>query len=259
MTENDLDLYPLPFQTIAKALHWYSSLPGNKKYLEKEPFNLQKKDFYIQILNEYASHLLVEQLASPPGKNYGLAMLRFNVDTALDFLNGPQPITNNEEHFYLDLIQNILENGEERIDRTGVGTFSLFGTRLEFDLSKGFPLLTTRKMAWKSILRELLWFISGSTDVTVLQKQNVHIWDGNTSKEFMEKNGLHLPAGSVGAGYGFQWRHFGAKYTDPQAGGVDQIKYVEDELKNNPYSRRILFWLGTLLISKTLSYHLVTF
>ena len=153
--------------------------------------------------------------------------------------------TNYEELAYLQLIKTVIETGEEKSDRTGVGTVSLFSCSLDFNLTDGFPLLTTKKMAWKSVLRELIWFISGSTDAKVLQKQNVHIWDGNTSKEFIQKNKLNLKEGDIGPLYSFQWRHFGAEYidcdTDYTNQGIDQIKYVEDELKNNPTSRRILF------------------
>ena len=111
---------------------------------------------------------------------------------------------------------------------------------MEFDLRNGFPLLTTKKMGWKTVLRELLWFISGSTDNSILQNNNVHIWDKN-AKDF-EKSGLYEP-NDLGPVYGFQWRYFGGEYIDcktPPTNGVDQIKYIIDTIKNDPSSRRLI-------------------
>ena len=87
-----------------------------------------------------------------------------------------------------------------------------FGKKMIFDLRNGFPLLTTKKMPFKTILRELLWFINGSTDNDILNKKKVHIWDGNGSKEFLESRGLTYEENDLGPVYGFQWRHFGATY-----------------------------------------------
>jgi thymidylate synthase len=154
-------------------------------------------------------------------------------------------IINQEEQQYLDLLKNILEKGEKRDDRTGVGTLSLFGCRMEFDLTKGFPLFTTRKMPWKIIIKELLWMLSGSTDVTKLQSQDVHIWDGNSTRDFLDKRGLsNLPEWDIGAGYGHQWRHFDAPYNtckdDYTGKGVDQISKIIKLIKEEPTSRRIV-------------------
>lgn len=151
---------------------------------------------------------------------------------------------NTNELKYLGLLRHILENGNKRIDRTGVGTISIFGYQLDFDISNSVPLLTTKQVAWKAVIKELLWFLKGSTDNSILQSQGVHIWDGNSSQEFLNQRGLsHLKEGDIGAGYGFQWRHFGAKYldckTDYIGQGFDQINYIIDELQKNPFSRRI--------------------
>lgn len=156
------------------------------------------------------------------------------------------------ERNYLHLLNDILDNGVERLDRTGTGTISVFGRQMRFDLSNGkIPVLTTKHVPWKSCIQELLWFLRGDTDARVLQKQGVKIWDGNTSREFLDSRGLtHYDEGILGPGYGFQWRHFGALYkqeyadtstlTNPAAiGGFDQIEYILHELKTNPYSRRI--------------------
>lgn len=151
---------------------------------------------------------------------------------------------NSEEEAYLELIRKAI-GGSERVDRTSVGTFAVFGEKLTFDLSKGFPLLTTKKIPWKMVLKELLWFLSGSTDNQVLNEQNVHIWDGNTTREFLDSRGLNnLPEGDLGAMYGFQFRHSGAQYkdckTDYTGQGFDQIKNAIDLIKNDPGSRRII-------------------
>ena len=162
------------------------------------------------------------------------------------------------ERQYLDLLGKVLNQGEIRSNRTGVDTISLFGERLEFDLNEGFPLLTTKKMAWKSIVLELLWFISGSTDSKVLEEQGVKIWQGNSSNEFLQQRGLQTDSwdnknkngdknyreGDIGPGYGFQWRHFGTEYygcDESYVGeGVDQLQNAIDLIKHNPESRRIL-------------------
>lgn len=144
------------------------------------------------------------------------------------------------EQQYLDLCDKIIKNGDSRDDRTGVGTFSLFGEKLEFDLTDYIPLLTTKFVPHKLVIKELLWFISGSTNSTGLP-----IWTGNTTREFLDGRGLnHLPERDIGAGYGFQWRHFGAKYidmnTDYTGQGVDQLKECIRMIKEDPNSRRIV-------------------
>ena len=112
-----------------------------------------------------------------------------------------------------------------------------------FDLREGFPLLTTKKMGWKTILRELLWFIEGSTDNNKLKEKNVKIWDGNASKEYLKTRGLDYEEGDLGPIYGFQWRHFGDTYINKDykyTGGVDQLKNVINLIKNDPLNRRII-------------------
>lgn len=156
-----------------------------------------------------------------------------------------------DEHVYLNLCNNILENGLSREDRTGVGTISSFGNQLHFDISENIPLLTTKRVPWKHCIEELLWFLRGDTDAKILQRKNVKIWDGNTSRQFLDDHNLnHYPEGVLGPGYGWQWRFFGANYSQAfsdtskidvnKIGGFDQINYVLEELKNNPFSRRIM-------------------
>ncbi len=152
----------------------------------------------------------------------------------------------NQETQYLNILENILNNGTKRTDRTDTGTLGTFGHRMEFDLKNEFPLLTTKTVPFKMVAKELLWFIAGDTDNKNLQKQNVHIWDGNSSREFLDKRGLtHYQEGDIGPAYGFQWRHFNATYKGCSENynnqGTDQLKYCIDLIKNDPTSRRILF------------------
>jgi thymidylate synthase len=150
---------------------------------------------------------------------------------------------NKEEQNYLDILDKILKEGIRTETRNG-NTLSLFGEKMVFNMDNGFPLLTTKKMPWKTILRELLWFLSGSTDNKKLNEKNVHIWDGNATKEYMEQRGLDYKEGDLGPIYGFQWKYFGAEYKtcdDNYDGkGINQIEYIINEITNNPSSRRII-------------------
>ena len=151
-----------------------------------------------------------------------------------------------DESKYLKVMENILKNGIDRNDRTGVGTRSLFGIRMEFSLSNNIiPILTTKRILWKKVIGELLWFLSGSTSIEDLHKNNIHFWDANSTKDFLTKRGLdHYEEGDVGPIYGFQWRHWGAQYegkdTNYESKGIDQLKQVINLLINDPFSRRII-------------------
>jgi len=145
-----------------------------------------------------------------------------------------------EEQQYLNLIKDILDNGTWTLGRNG-RTKSVFGRSMRFSLAEGkIPILTTKKTAWKTCLKELLWFIRGETDNKLLQDQGVHIWDGNSSREFLDSRGLHAnPEGILGPIYGRQWRNFNAPY-DNQTGkvlsdidsGIDQLQQIIDALKD---------------------------
>lgn len=163
----------------------------------------------------------------------------------LNTQSGDNP--NMSEHGYLELCKRIIEEGEYRSDRTGTGTYSLFAPpQLRFSLEgDSLPLLTTKRVYYKGILHELLWFVSGCTDGKKLSEKGVKIWDGNGSREFLDSRGLtHRREGDLGPVYGFQWRHFGAEYvdcdTDYTGKGVDQLKEVIYKIKNTPYDRRII-------------------
>ncbi len=142
---------------------------------------------------------------------------------------------------YLDLLQRILDEGRPRDDRTGVGTLGVFGHQLRFDLRDGFPLLTTKKLHLRSILHELLWFLSGDTHVGYLKERKVRIWDDWATAEQCARFGRQ--EGDLGPIYGHQWRNFGATRLEDGSyapDGVDQIQRVLDSLTNNPWSRRHL-------------------
>ncbi len=142
---------------------------------------------------------------------------------------------------YLDLLQYILEHGGDKGDRTGTGTRSVFGHQMRFDLSKGFPLLTTKKVHFRSIVIELLWFLKGDTNVKYLQDNKVTIWDEWATAEQTARFGR--PAGELGPVYGHQWRNFGATQNEDgsyQKNGVDQISWLINEIKTNPNSRRLI-------------------
>ncbi|KAF5751083.1 hypothetical protein HS088_TW02G00093 [Tripterygium wilfordii] len=150
-----------------------------------------------------------------------------------------------EEYLYLRLVEDIVSDGNLKDDRTGTGTLSKFGCQMRFNLRKTFPLITTKKVFWRGVVEELLWFISGSTNAKVLQQKGIHIWDGNASKDYLDSVGLtDREEGDLGPVYGFQWRHFGARYTDMHADytgqGFDQLLDVIEKIKNKPDDRRII-------------------
>ena len=129
---------------------------------------------------------------------------------------------------YQDLLQDILDNGIHKSDRTGTGTLSVFGRQITHNMNQGFPALTTKKLAWKQVVSELLWFLTGQTNIAFLHKHNNHIWDGD-----YEKSGR--TDGDLGPIYGKQWRKW-----DGKNGRIDQIDDLVRELKTNPDSRRLM-------------------
>lgn len=159
------------------------------------------------------------------------------------------------EHQYLNLIKQLLEKGDRRIDRTGVGTLSLFGASMRFDLSDGtFPVYTTKRVYWKTAVREMLWFITGQTNIQSLLRENVRIWtdwplasyrkatgDQISQEDFEAKiladNAFALKWGDLGPVYGKQWR----RWVDANGNEHDQISQVIETLRNNPASRRMIF------------------
>lgn len=157
-----------------------------------------------------------------------------------------------EEDQYLLLIKKILNSNSVKKGRNG-NTLSIFGQNMRFSLKNQIiPFITTKRLAWKTCLKELLWFIKGSTSNTILKQQNVKIWNGNASREFLDSRGLkHREVDDLGPVYGFQWRNFNGSYTSHnnfEKNGIDQLQNVIDALKNNDldngkenkYSRRLI-------------------
>jgi thymidylate synthase len=152
-----------------------------------------------------------------------------------------------DENQYLNLVKDVLNYGETINSRNGK-VKSIYGSVMHFDLKNNrIPLITTKQLAWKTCLKELLWFINGSTDNKILQDQNVKIWNKNASREFLNSRKLfNYEEQDLGPIYGHQWRHFNATYynckTDYTNQGIDQLQYIIDNLKNNEnkYSRRLI-------------------
>ena len=149
-------------------------------------------------------------------------------------------MSEHEEYQYLHLLKKILTHGKVKTN-----TLSIFGAQMRFDLSNNIiPVLTTKRIFWRAVVEELLWFISGSTNANVLSAKGIHIWDANGDRKYQSKRSLFRDQGDLGPSYGFQWRHFGAKYktmNDDYTGqGVDQLMNCINLIKNDPSSRRII-------------------
>jgi dihydrofolate reductase / thymidylate synthase len=171
---------------------------------------------------------------------------RYLIYADKDTIDPSEEIWQSSEVQYLDALREIKETGIENIDRTGVGTLSKFGMRFEYNLKDGFPALTTKRIFLRGVFEELMMYLRGHTDNKVLQDKSIHIWDGNTTREFLDARGLtHYPEGDMGETYGFNFRHFGGEYktckeTYNENNGFDQLNYVINLIKNDPSSRRII-------------------
>lgn len=148
------------------------------------------------------------------------------------------------EKQYLDLLRDVFVHGVERKGRNGI-TKSMFGKHIKFDLREGYPLLTTKKMFFRGVVEELLFFIRGDTDSKVLERKRINIWKGNTSREFLDKTGKEfMRGGLMGPMYGYQWRNYNAPYNhnngEPVSEGMDQLQNVVKMIREDPTSRRIL-------------------
>jgi len=172
------------------------------------------------------------------GSNGTLFYLTSKYNTKTNCLVHYYNILNNNlidnEKVYLNLLKKILDsNLSVRKNRTNTGALSIFGEQLKFNIENNrIPILTTKWINWKSVIIELIWFLNGDTNTKFLTDNNVHIWDGNSTREFLDNRGLtHLEEGNIGEGYGFQWRNFNGE-------GIDQIKEIIDGIINDPYGRR---------------------
>lgn len=150
-----------------------------------------------------------------------------------------------QEYLYTHMANNILYSGKDlRQDRTGTGTYSKFGGQLCFDISDSIPVLTTKQVAFRTVVKELLFFLRGDTNTKLLEQEGVNIWKGNTTREFLDGRNLeHYQEGDMGPMYGYNWRNFGGKYEGCHvptsfAGGYDQLDNLIEGIKNDPYSRR---------------------
>ena len=153
---------------------------------------------------------------------------------------------NTEELNYLKNMELILEKGIERTDRTNTGTISEFGLMMKFNLEDTFPISTTKKIFLRAVFEELMLYLRGQTDNKILNEKRINIWNGNTSRDFLDKRGLtEYEEGDMGETYGFNFRHFGGEYKGcsedySSSYGFDQLKYVINLIKNDPTSRRII-------------------
>jgi dihydrofolate reductase/thymidylate synthase len=224
---------------------WYSNNTRNivnkkTKITHCVKFNIDYSDFkLIESTKSSSIGELYNQLY-----NDNILMSKKYIKKVIDYsFNVYKYNPNKEESQYLDLMKEILYSNNIVKGRNG-NVISQFGKKMEFDLTKSFPLLTTKRVGWKTVLRELLWFINGSTDNKLLKDKKVNIWNANASKEFLESRGLTYKEDDLGPVYGFQWRHFGADYidcnTDYSGKGKDQLKYIIDEINSNPNSRRLI-------------------
>jgi thymidylate synthase len=191
--------------------------------------------FFPQITNDFKITSYSEMMWSDHEKCF----FRF-----INFTRHSSPCNADTE--YTNLIKRVLQdNPIIRKDRTNTGTFSKFGDQIRFDISKNVPLLTTKRIPWKSCIEELLWFLRGDTNANILKQKNVNIWNDNSSRTFLDNVGLnHLEEGDCGANYSFQWRFFGQEYSDCKTKYTkntkyDQISNIIHLLNTNPFSRRI--------------------
>lgn len=141
----------------------------------------------------------------------------------------------------LDLMKDIVDNGIDKDDRTGIGSRAVFGRQLRWNLQDGFPIMTTRKVPFRIAFEETMFFLRGHTDTKLLEDKKINIWKGNTSREFLDSRGLHhLPEGDMGKGYGYQWRHWESVNPDhpDEIQETDQIRNLLEGIKRDPYGRR---------------------
>jgi len=142
---------------------------------------------------------------------------------------------------FVDLLQDILQNGVDKSDRTGIGSRAVFGRQLRWDLSEGFPILTTRKVPLRIAFEETMFFLRGHTQTKLLEEKKINIWKGNTSREFLDNRGLnYLPEGDMGKGYGYQWRHWESpdRLYAGKTNEIDQIKDLLEGIRKDPFGRR---------------------
>lgn len=243
--------------TVKYFSNFYEALNYSSNYLNSDVWVIGGSSIYNMAIRHWACHkIYLTQIDNI-----------FNCDTFLDFnmnnikwtnelpindlnildnktykLTFKEGIVNhNVETQYLETLYNVLINGEKRMTRNGY-TYSKFNKTISWDLKDGFPLLTTKKMFWKGIVEELLFFIRGDTDSNKLSEKGIKIWEPNTRRYFLDNLGLDYPEGEMGPMYGYQWRYFNKPYpvTNDYNNGIDQLQNIINEIKNNPTSRRLI-------------------
>ena len=246
------DVYVIGGESIYREAMF--SKQCTKIYLTQVEADLQDLDTFFPLI---PAHRFKQVLRSAPVVENGIKYRFTEYDSipddeevgttcAVPAVPVTSPTANVEEQQYLDIVRDILDHGVLRGDRTGTGTLSKFGVQMRFSLRNGvFPLLTTKKVFWRGVAEELLWFVNGCTNGKELSDKGIHIWDGNGSREFLDSRGLHnREEGDLGPVYGFQWRHFGAEYTDMHAdyagAGIDQLKECIQKIIKSPEDRRLI-------------------
>ncbi len=203
--------------------------------------------FFPEINSDKFSLTSVSTIRESKCKKTGKELYyRFLIYESDESIANENVIWKSPEIQYLTALRSIRDTGIKNIDRTGVGTLSKFGMRFEYYLKDGFPALTTKRIFLRGVFEELMLYLRGQTNNNILKEKGINIWDGNTSREFLDKRGLgEYPEGDMGETYGFNFRHFGGDYincieSEPYNNGFDQLQYVIDLIKNDPTSRRII-------------------
>ena len=197
--------------------------------------------FFPSISNERFALTNVSEFKEENGVYY-----RHKIYKNKDKISENEKWVNKEEMQYLNTLKEIMDEGQENIDRTNVGTRSIFGQQYKYNLRDTFPALTTKRIFFRGIFEEFMLYLTGKTNNNILNEKKIHIWDGNTRREFLDNRGLsHYPEGDMGETYGFNFRHFGGQYQDcktnyESTNGYDQLQNVINLLKNDPTSRRII-------------------
>lgn len=241
--------YPTNIGNVTKIY-----FPLNQQHLQQL---IEKKclsvTYQSDIIHEVGKNILYQfktyQTVSPKGQgltnnNFVSEYQKLQLVPRIEIIGDSIDITT-EEHQYLRLVENIMQNGIIKKCRNGY-TKSIFGAQLRYNLADGYPLSTIKKSYPKAIFEELMWMIRGETNVKKLQEKGVHIWDKNSSQEFLNKNNLNLKEGDIGPGYGFQMRYFGATYkdclTNYRGQGIDQLQQIIDKINSSTEanSRRII-------------------
>ena len=238
----------LKFPKQVIVIHDFESIPWDK--IQGKLFIIGGQDIYKYALKQcnriYYTKIYTDYKCDrffPEFLNDFELEKTINSEKDLDFFIFKRKSSLFQEYQYLNLVNRIFTFGKVKSDRTNTGTLSIFGEKLEFSLENNtIPLLTTKRVFWRGIVEELLWFISGNTNSNTLRQKNVHIWDANGSVQFLKKRGLNYNQGDLGPVYGFQWRHFGANYKtcNDNYQGIDQLANIIETIKTNPNSRRII-------------------